>query len=573
MHYMNIRNELHNLFSQALVSLDLDPQMLEFEFPTDMEHGDFATNIAMQYANQLGKNPRDLAQEILEVLPVSSMIAGTAVAGPGFINITLSSDVFSLVVSEIKQNIETYGNNEVLSGKKIMVEYTDPNPFKVFHIGHLMTNTHGEALARLYESAGADVVRANYQGDVGPHVAKAIWGMRELASDLPSDEAGLSEKTTYLGRAYAYGANHYKEDATIKETIDQLNKTIYHESDPEVMALYTKGRVWSLEHFEVLYSWLGTTFQHYFFESEVWRRGVAIVEEYQEKGIFEESEGAVIFPGEKHGLHTRVFLTGRGLPLYEAKDIGLNTIKFEKEPDLDESIIVTANEQSGYFSVVIKALTLINEHVGSRTRHFDHGMMKFPEGKMGSRTGNVVTGESLLYGMKELAMERMQDRSLEEVGKEELGVSIAVAAIKFTILKQAAKKDIIFDRNAALSVEGDTGPYVQYTYARSRSLLQKGGHLMDDAVVLPEGWKTTEVERLLLRFPTVLEKALQDDSPHYVATYLLELTRSFNSWYGNTQIIVEGDSDSAYKLAIVQAVSMVIKRGLWILGIESPERM
>ncbi|MFT7557934.1 MAG: arginyl-tRNA synthetase [Planctomycetota bacterium] len=573
MNGMNIHDELHNLFAPALQALELDPGGLVFEFPSDMEHGDFSTNIAMRYAKPLGKNPLDLAREIVAGVPASAWVSGLEAVAPGFINITLKPEVFSDMLGVIREQRESYGSNDQLAGQKIMVEYTDPNPFKVFHIGHLMTNAHGEALARLYESCGADVVRANYQGDVGPHVAKAIWGMQQLAIEMPADDAPLTERTAYLGRAYAYGATHYKEDASIKETIDTLNKTIYEESDAEIMVLYTKGRVWSLEHFEVLYSWLGTTFDHYFFESEVWRRGMGIVQEYLTKGVFDESGGAIIFPGEKYGLHTRVFISGRGLPLYEAKDIGLNVIKFEKEPDLDKSIIVTANEQSSYFAVVTKALEMINEHVGTRTHHFDHGMMKFPEGKMGSRTGNVITGESLLYGMKELATAKMQGHVPEGVDTEELGISVGVAAIKFIILKQAAKKDIIFDREAALSLEGDTGPYVQYTHARCQSLLTKGAYLMVDVVALPEQWETLEVEKLLMRFPTVIAGSLKDNAPHHITTYLLELSRSFNSWYSNSHIINEEDTSSAYKLAIVKAVSIVVQRGLWMLGIEAPERM
>lgn len=566
---MQIQNEIKNRIEASLEKLGLEVISPDLEYPADMAHGDYSTNVAMQLASKVDMNPRELAEKIvaeINYVEKPAWLEGIEVAGPGFINITLTADYFAQVIATVDGE---FGSNKKLLGQKIMVEYTDPNPFKVFHIGHLMTNTIGESLARLYEISGAEVVRANYQGDVGPHVAKAIWGMQQLVAEMPDENSPISDRTSYLGKCYAYGSAELGSKPELQEEINRINRAVYEGSDPNIQDLYKQGRAWSLEHFEQLYSLLGTKFEHYFFESQVWQRGISEVKKHT-PAVFKDSEGAIVFPGENYGLHTRVFVTSLGLPLYEAKDIGLNLVKFETEPDLDLSIIVTANEQDSYFRVITKALELIDVNVGQKTKHISHGMMKFPEGKMGSRTGNVITGESLIADMQTAALDKLKERFNGD-SPARLADRIAVAAIKFTVLKQSLGKDIIFERDQSLAFEGDTGPYLQYTHARCHSILDKYGEA--DSTAMPKDWETTNCEKLLERFPVIVSQAVEDKSPHTVAVYLIELARAFNSWYGNTKILQDGDPATAYRVVITRAVAQTIKNGLEVLGIEAPNEM
>jgi arginyl-tRNA synthetase len=569
---MNIRNQVRELFEDALERAGFsDIGSLEIEHPADLSHGDYACNSAMQIASKTGESPREIAERIIENFEKGEIVDRLDIAGPGFINIWIKPEVIDAEMTLLGMEDEREkAIGDLAKGKKIMIEFTDPNPFKQFHIGHLMTNTIGESLARLYESQGAEVIRANYQGDVGPHVAKALWGMKELIDEIPNDSDPLESKTAFLGKAYALGAREYEESPEVKTEIDEINRTVY-QNEGEIMSLYTKGREWSLAHFEELYKKLDTRFDHYFFEGDVWKKGLDMVE-VNTPNVFQESDGALIFDGESHGLHTRVFKTALGLPTYEAKEIGLNIEKFETEEDLDESIIITGNEQTEYFKVVLKAIEQFRPDIAEKTSHIGHGMMRAPGGgKMASRSGDVITGEGLLGEMSEVAKER----SKHEIDHDHANI-IAVAGIRFDILKQQAGKNIIFDKEKALSFEGDSGPYLQYTHARCNSLIQKSKerHLNEgiDHVTHHQS-EISNLERLLLRLPEVVEDAYNEKAPHVVTHYLLGVAREFNSWYGETQIIVEDQQVTKRNIAVVSAVKTVLAKGLYILGIHAPESM
>ena len=345
-----IRQSVH----AALDAIGIEPREFSVEQPGDMSHGDYATNAAIVHAKAVGKSPRELAEEIAHALAqhMPEGVEKTEIAGAGFINFFFSRNVFSGVVSHVTAIRDAFGKNNTHAGKRIVIEHTQPNPFKAFHIGHLMNNAIGESLTRLLKISGADVTAVSYHGDVGLHVAKALWGMRELV------HLGKSTDTPeQLGAAYALGAQAYEENQNTKDQIEALNKKIYDHSDPEVQDLYDKGRALSLADFERMYARLGSTFAHHFFESEAAPVAVTIVKSHLTDGVFEESDGAIIFRGERVGLHTRVFVTSQGLPIYEAKDLALIKMKRDLFP-FDESIIITANEQSEYFKVVIAAASL-----------------------------------------------------------------------------------------------------------------------------------------------------------------------------------------------------------------------
>ncbi|HEY4510472.1 MAG TPA: arginine--tRNA ligase, partial [Candidatus Paceibacterota bacterium] len=318
------KEEIKRIIKNALTHFSIQNTEVNLEPTEDLEHGDYSTNVALRYAKELGQSPLKLAEKIVSEFLKNKPegVEKVDIAGPGFINFYLSPEVLRKNIETIIKNGEAYGKNTNLKGQKVMVEYTDPNPFKEFHIGHLMSNAIGESISRIIEVNGAEVKRANYQGDVGMHVAKAIWGV------VKSEEKDY-ESIRLWGEAYVSGARAYEENEESKKEILEINKKIYDHSDEEINAIYDKGRKASLDHFEDLYRKLGTKFDFYFFESETGDFGKKIVEENIGK-IFEKSDGAIIFPGEKHGLHTRVFINSEGLPTYEAKELGLAKIKYEK---------------------------------------------------------------------------------------------------------------------------------------------------------------------------------------------------------------------------------------------------
>lgn len=464
-----------------------------------------------------------------------------------------------------------------------MLEFTDPNPFKEFHIGHLYTNIIGESLSRLLSAAGAQVKRANYQGDVGLHVAKAVYGMQQKlrAEGLELSEVEkktLKDRAKFLGESYALGARVYEEDPIGKEAIIALNKQIYAK-DPEVWELYHKGRQWSLEYFELIYARLGTKFDYYYFESEVGEFGMQLVKEYLAKGVFVESQGAVIFPGEKYGLHSRVFINSLGLPTYEAKELGLAPLKYQ-DFAYDQSIIVTANEITEYFKVLLAALQQIRPELAEKTMHLAHGVVRLPEGKMSSRTGNVISGEWLLneaVTQAEVLVAEKHDAEETLLGKETVEL-IGKAAVKWALLKSSVGKNIEFSFTESVSFEGNSGPYLQYTYVRTKSVLRKAGEEENDRQSeyfdIDMGLEVEEEQllRSLAQFPEVVLRAAESFAPHLMTTYLFELAQDYNLFYQKLPILKVPEKKQL-RLFLTRATGHVIKQGLALLGIDVPERM
>ncbi len=551
--------QIHAALVAALAKEGVSGVEIPVEHTADFAHGDYASSVALAFSKQLGVNPRVLAEKLVVSMGDIEGVSKIEIAGPGFINFTLSPEYLYENLNVGRAHGDKWGSGGALAGKKVMVEYTDPNPFKAFHIGHLMSNTIGESLARLQEFAGAEVIRANYQGDLGVHVACALWGIKKLGIH--------PENADEFGRAYAEGATAYKESAEAKVEIDAINKKLYERSDAELNALYDTGRTESLAAFERIYAILGTKFDHYFFESETGPVGKEIVEAHPE--IFPLSDGARVFKGEEHGLHTRVFLNSQGLPTYEAKELGLEKLKTDLYPDVETLYIVTANEVVDFFRVVKKALAEVHPEIAAKLTHVAHGMMKLPEGKMSSRTGNVITGESLINDIALVAKERAAESRAEDV--ERLAQDIAVGAIKFQILKGGTSKDIIFERERALSVEGDSGPYLQYTHARTHAIVEKakeaGVHAKFD-----ESTPASELARLIFRFFETVKRSQEELEPHHVANYLIQVAATFNSWYAQEHIL-DGTPLAAHKVALTDITRLTLKNGLWLLGIPAPEKV
>ncbi|HEY9584169.1 MAG TPA: arginine--tRNA ligase [Candidatus Paceibacterota bacterium] len=576
---------------------------INIDHPKDISHGDFSFTTMRIYLSRTGRvrrvrkvvkgiypdkpeikegdvldmpgkiaeGPVELAEKIAVIINKNKPIDIEKVeAKGGFVNFYLSAKYFSESLEEILEKDSNFGKGNKYDGKKVMVEYTDPNPFKVFHIGHLMSNSIGEAISRVADFSGAKIIRACWQGDVGLHVAKALWGMQRQVESGKLKVESLTTKE--WGEAYVLGSEKYESDEAVKKEINELNKKIFDRSDEKVNELYDSGRKVSLEHFEEIYKKLGTHFDRYYFEGIEGRFGEKIVGDNLENGVFEKSEGAIVFKGEKYGLHTRVFINSQGLPTYEAKELGLNKTKFDENKDLAESIIVTGNEINDYFKVLMKVFELIFPEIAKRTVHLGHGMLQFSTGKMSSRKGNVITGETLIRQVEDLVGEKIAGRDFDKAEIEKVKTAVAVGAIKYSILKQSTGSNIIYDFEKSISFEGDSGPYIQYSYARAMSIIRKAGEQRIEIREPKTEEKPGELEKLLYRFPEIVARAANEYEPHYIVTYLTELAGVFNSYYANNPILEAGEA-TAYRLALTKAFTTIMRNGLNLLAIPVLEKM
>ena len=552
----DMEERIRKAIEGVLADMGVSGGIFVVERPTDTVYGDYATNAALAVAKILGRNPRELADELarrlLDVLG-DSLVSHVAVAGPGFVNITLSREAVTLALAEADAKGTEWGRETIPVAQRVMIEYTDPNPFKEMHIGHLMSNVIGESLARLIENEGKTVIRANYQGDVGPHVAKALWGLQK---------AGITEPATAreLGEAYATGSRAYEESLDAKAEIDALNQAIYAGGMHELMELWRKGRDVSLAAFEQVYTVLGTHFDYYFFESETAASGMRIVRDGLNRGVFEESDGAVIYRGEKKGLHTLVFITSKGTPTYEAKDMGLAFLK-EERAQFDRSIIVTAAEQIGHFKVFFAALEEMAPMLAAKTTHVPHGFLRLTSGKMSSREGNVITAAGLIEDVVAKASEKNADPLVAE--------HVALGAIKYMVLRQAPGSDIIFDPEKSLSLEGDSGPYLHYAPVRAKSVISAAAESGATTAGAPAS--PYLLERSLVHFPDVVARAARELAPNLLVTYLTELAGEWNSFYAQERIV--GGEYETHKLMLARAFVNTMSNGLMLLGIPTPERM
>lgn len=556
-------NKLEQGIKKALQELGMPEVDFSLDHPKELTHGDYMTNVALIAGKQSGSNPVEIAGTLVEKLLEQNIegVEKIEVAGPGFINFTLKREVFvnGLVDAQDKE----WGNTEVYKGKKILVEHSSPNLFKPFHIGHLMNNTIGEALYRLAKSSGASATPISFPSDISLGVAKAIFVILEK---LENDGAYKWDDIVVLGSSYVEGTKRYDEDESIHSRVKEIADNLYSLKDSPELQLFKQAKHFNISYFEQVVASLGSHFDSYIYESEAGAEGKNLVLE-NTPAIFTESEGAIVYtPAEEKKLHTAVFINSQGNPTYEAKDIGLLDLKFKKyNPDI--SITVTDNQQTSHFQVVIDAAGKIDPAWEVNSVHRSHGRMSFKGQKMSSRLGDVPLVEDILSTIKEEVKEKNPDIS------DNASEMIGIAAIKFVILKAKAGMNIDFDPETSLSFEGDSGPYVQYTTVRAGSLLEKGANLGITPSIENPAQGTETLERLIARFPEVATRAQQEWAPHYMVTYVLELAQAFNSWYGQGKIIDEDTSATAYRLSVVSAARQTLVNGLWVLGIEVPEKM
>ncbi len=530
---------------------------------TDEQFGDYATNVAMQLAGQLGRNPRQIAEELKPKLSsaLGDQIAEVTIAGPGFINIRLSDPAI------IENALTATTIPKIEKGKLIIVEFGDPNPFKEMHLGHLYTAVVGDAICHLLETTGAKVQRVSYHGDVGLHVAKAIWGMQQacLESGQSLNENSIATiLNNNLGFYYARGAKAYEEDPQSAEEIKTINKQVYEHIydglNNDIGQLYDWGKARSFGFFDEIFKELGIKYDKRYLESASSKKGLEFVHQNTGK-VFKESEGATIYEGERVGLHTRVFINSRGLPTYEAKDLGLAELKATDYPDAAQSIIITAHEQREYFKVMLAALHEIDPKLAEKTTHLAHGFLSLTTGKMSSRTGNVYAAANLIENVGDEVKRQYPDAKPEN--------KTYLAAVKYTLLKNRIGSDIVFDVQESVSLEGNSGPYLQYAHARARSILAKASGQPAAMTDLEKDERS--LARAIARYPQVVQKAVEDLMPHHICTYLYELAQTFNRFYEHNRVI--DDPREAQRLQLVTLYADVLRDGLGLLGISAPNKM
>jgi len=558
-----IKEEIRKIIEVAAKNLGIEVPDFSVEKPKEAAHGDYSTNIALALSKQLKKNPNEIAKQIASSI-INKLFKKVEVVG-GFINFFLDDRIFNENIKQVLKEKNKFGKNTVLKNKKVIIEYTDPNILKEFHIGHLMSNTIGESISRIFEFQGASVKRMCYQSDVGLGIAKAVFG--KIKNSLYSWQD-----------AYVWGTKMYEEDESAKKQITELNKKIFERSDKIVNKIYDEGKKWSLKYFDGIYQKLGTKFDQLIFESQVADAGKKIVQEYIGKVFEKGKNGAIIFKGENVGLHTRVFINAEGLPTYEAKELALAKEKYKKYK-YDQSVVITGNEVNEYFKVLMAAMSEIFPELQKKTKHIGHGMMRLPEGKMSSRTGKVVTFEFLLGEVEKLVQEKIAGRELSEKEKIEIREKVAVGALKYSILKQSIGCDIIYDFEKSINFQGDSGPYLQYSLARANSVLSKAKteKIKCDANMRMHTNNTnanvSDLEKMMRSFPEAVEKAGQEFEPHIIVLYLTELAREFNNYYAQNKIVDKDDEFSPYKIALAQAFTQIMKNGFWLLGIQAPDKM
>lgn len=520
--------------------------------PKDPTHGDYALFIKPETPSM---------KDMINQLSANNLFSKIEQVG-GFINFHINPIVLKEEMYTIIEQREAYGQHEILKSQRIIVEFAHPNTHKLFHIGHLRNIITGEALSKLLEKTGATVIRANYQGDVGLHIAKCLWAILQRKDELKNLK-NLDEKISFLGKTYTQGTVAYEEDPQAKEIIHTINKQIFTK-DPDIMQLWKETRGWSLEYFDRIYKRVGTTFERLFFESEVADRGLAIAKKALKDKILTKSDGAVIFDGTKYGIDKRVFINSLGLPTYEGKELGLAELEFSEFGEIDRCIHVVTPEQTSFFKVVFKVEELLDpKKYKNKQHHFAYEFVELKSEKMSSRVGNIVTGEWLLDEIKKRIQKTYHTASKNAIE------TIMLGAVKYAFLKVDARKKIKFDIEESISIHGNSGPYLQYTYARCMSVINNANMQYQSISTSFNQFQLEELSllRALPRFPEVVADAAHNYTPHLIATYLYDLAQKFNLFYEKCPILKADDDVKTVRLQLTAASAQIIKNGLHLLGI------
>ncbi|MFA4872006.1 MAG: arginine--tRNA ligase, partial [Patescibacteria group bacterium] len=529
--------------------------------------GDFAVP-CFYLAKLLRRSPNQIADDFKKKIQPAGAIKSVQNIGP-YLNFFINPAIFGKkVLQEIQKKKAAYG--ALKSGKeKIMIEYSQPNTHKEFHIGHLRNAVLGNSLVNINKFAGHKVVAVNYIGDIGAHVAKCLWALEKFhqGEKLPEN------KGKYLGQVYTEAAQKTEANPDFKYQADAVLQKL-ETGDKKWLALWQKTRKWSLAEFAKIYKILGVKFADVFFESEVEKPGKKIVDELLKKGLAEKSDGAVIINLEKYDLKNFLLLKSDGSSLYSTKDLALAELKFKKYK-IDKSIVITDSRQSFYFQQLFKTLEVMG--FDKQMVHIPYEFVTLKDGAMSSRAGNVVLFEDfyeqVLLRAKTETKKRRQDWSDKKI--KATAEKIALAAIKFNMLKTGNNNVIVFDIEEALSFDGFSGPYLQYTCSRISSVIKKAG--LAGLAEINYAKLNSDIEKELMlklaEFPQAVGEAVKTYQPSEVAKYLFDLARLFSNFYQKLPILNSEAATRKARLALVGAVEQVLNNGLKLLGIEPLREM
>jgi len=566
-----IKDEIKKKLIHALKknNIAFDEKKIDLQPPNLLLFGDYSTSIALKLAKNLKENPINIGQKIINNLEKGGIIEKIEIIKPGFINFWLNKKILLSNLDQFSQNNFSIPSFYFGKNKKILIEYAQPNTHKLFHIGHLRNITLGEALARIFEILKNQVIRANYQGDVGLHIAKCLWKIQNSKIKIQNLKT-IKEKIEFIGKMYSEGTKAYEEDEKAKKEIIEINKQIY-ENDKKIFKLWQITRQWSLDYFEKIYQRLDTKFDRLFFESEMSQRGIKMCKEALKKGILEKSQGAIVFNGKKYGLDIRVFINSLGYPTYEGKELALAEKEFSEFGEIDKAIHLTTPEQKSFFKVTFKVEALLNpQKFKDKQQHLPYEWVKLKEGKMSSREGNIIETNWLINKVKDKILTNFKT-------DDDTAERISIAAIKYAFLKISPQNPLHFDIEESVSLKGNSGPYVLYTYIRAKNILEKETKINNN--LLPQSTLNLKTDELnLLRFFNLFSESILKSasylSPNFLVQYLYELSQKFNLFYEHYPILKEKDKNlRSFRLLITKTTANTIKKGLYLLGIKTVKKM
>jgi len=536
--------------------------------PPQPSFGDLSTGICFKLAKKLKKSPNQIAGDILKKIKLSKKIPIKKIeVKNGYINFFFDYEKLTeLTLKTILKQKENYGSEK--KKEKIMVEFSQPNTNKPMHIGHARNTFLGDSLSKILDFDGYKIIRANYQGDTGLHIAKVILMYKMFGKNKKPD----IKPDHFVGNLYSRFEKEVNKNPELKDEAKKILRKC-EEEDKEIIKTWKKLREWSLKGLNETYRRLKIKFDVDFFESEFEKAGKEYVKKLLKKKIAHKlKDGAIVADLEKHGLPSTIILRADGTALYYTKDLALGIKKFE-EYNIDKSIYVVGSEQKMYLKQIFKMLELLGYKKAKQCYHLPYGLVMLPEGKMSARKGNVVLLDNLLNELKHLAYKKVEKNNpkLSVREKNIISEKIAIGALKYALVKISPERNILFNKKEVIKLEGNTGPYLQYSNVRMNSILKKAKKWKQEF----ENKNLTKQEKKLINklieFPTIVEKASNDYRPHYICNYIYDLSTIFNEFYHTCPVIKSKQKN--FRLTLTKATGIVIENGLNLLGIEVPKKM
>ena len=594
---MNIESQIITSAQEAVSSLygqQVPEKMVQLQ-KTRSEFEGNLTLVVFPFLKISKKNPEQTAQEIGQYLADHcEAVAGFNVV-KGFLNLVIAPAAWLALLNDINAN-EHYGERQANENSPlVMIEYSSPNTNKPLHLGHVRNNLLGWSLAQIMQANGNRVVKTNIVNDRGIHICKSMLAWLKYGNGETPETSG-KKGDHLIGDYYVAFDKHYREEVKqlvesgmdeeqakqeaplIKEAHEMLVK--WENNDPEVRALWQKMNNWVYAGFDETYKKMGVSFDKIYYESQTYLKGKAKVEEGLAKGLFERHvDNSVWADLTNEGLDQKLLLRSDGTSVYMTQDIGTAEMRFQDYP-IDKMIYVVGNEQNYHFQVLSILLDRLGFKWGKELVHFSYGMVELPNGKMKSREGTVVDADDLMALMvsdaKKTSEELGKFDDMSEDERNEIARIVGMGALKYFILKVDARKNMLFNPEESIDFNGNTGPFIQYTYARIRSILRKAGEQGASEAPLNAvlSDKETELIQKMSEYGAAVEQAGKDYSPSGIANYCYELTKVFNQFYHDYSILNEADEQKKLvRLVIARNVAKVIRNGMALLGIEVPERM